>query len=422
MSRQWTTREPAKPNQETPEVRHRLAVVISAALVAALLVGCSSSQKSASTTSSSAAPPAAGSPGAFAYTHYTTPLAGVCPNPFIVQADWLPEADHGFLYEMIGGGGTSSRYTYQGPLGSTGINLEIISGGPGLGNGVNQPSSLYVGNLVKKVTPDATFVSNDDAIQFSKQFPTTAVFSEYEKSPQVIIFDPSKYHIASFSDLKAAVANGAKIYVQSTNLSFVRWVEGLGIPPSAFIGGYQGDLEKFVGSAGTVLNQGFATNEVYTLEHLTPTWNKPVGFAYLADLGFPFYQSAVAVATSKLASLSACLQKLVPIMQHALVDYVRDPTEVNTRLADFNSQGLGAAFWHTPVDLSNAAVQIMLKDHLVANARGTTSVGGFDTEAVNKVIGELVPIFQAAGLDSSNPALKPGDIATNKFIDPGIGL
>jgi hypothetical protein len=209
--------------------------------------------------------------------------------------------------------------------------------------------------------------------------------------------------------------------VQSTNLSFVRWVESLGIPSSAFIGGYQGSLDKFVGSGGMLLNQGFATSEVYTLEHLTPTWGKPVGFAYLADLGFDFYQSAVAVATGKLDSLSPCLQKLVPLMQHALADYVRDPAEVNKLLADYNNKGLGAAFWHTPVDLSDAAVQVMLKDKLVADTRGTSSLGGFDIAAVGKLITELVPVFQAAGIDSANPSVKVTDIATNQFIDPAVG-
>src|SRR6202042_1008794 len=112
----------------SPVVRGRLLVTL--CLMVGLLVACSSSKGAASSTPSTSSPPAAapeGGPGAFAKAHYTTPLAGVCPNPFIVQADWLPEADHGFLYEMIGAGGTSSQYTYRGPLGSTGINLEILS-------------------------------------------------------------------------------------------------------------------------------------------------------------------------------------------------------------------------------------------------------------------------------------------------------
>ena len=392
-------------------------------MLAGLLAACSSTTKAASSSTAAPVAPGAPAPGAFARAHYSTNLAGICPNPIVVQADWLPEADHGFLYQMIGAGGSQSQYTYQGPLGSTGVNLEILSGGPGLGNGVNQPSSLYVGNLVKNITPTLAFVSSDDTIQYSQQYPTTAVFAEYQKSPEVIIFDPTRYHITSLADLKSAVGGGgAKIYVLSTTFSFVRWLEARGIPASGFIGGYQGDLDKFVGGGGAVLNQGFSTNEVYTLEHLTPNWDKPVGYLYLADAGLPFYQSAVAVATAKLTSLKPCLQKLVPIMQHALVDYVTGPTEVNTVLADYNNKGLGAAFWHTPVALSDAAAKIMVSDHLVANTPGTSSVGGFDMTQVATVLSDLVGVDQTAGITTLNPGVKPADIATNQFIDPAVGL
>jgi hypothetical protein len=400
--------------------RRPFLVPVAITALAALLTACSSSSKTAASTSTTTA--GASGPGSFAKAHYTASLAGVCPNPIVVQADWLPEADHGFLYQMIGAGGQQSQYTYQGPLGSTGVNLEILSGGPGIGNGVSQPSSLYVGNLVKKVTPTLAFVSSDDSIQYSQQYPTTAVFAEYQKSPQVIMFDPSKYKISTLADLKTAVSGGAKIYVQSTTFSFVRWIEAQGVPSGAFIGGYQGDLEKFVGSGGSLLNQGFATNEIYTLEHLTTNWNKPVGYAYIADLGLPFYQSAMAVATSKMTALAPCLQKLVPILQHAVVDYVTDPTEVNTLLADFNNKGLGAAFWHTPTDLNAAAAKIMVSDHLVANTPGTSSVGGFDMAQVATVVSDLVGVDQSAGITTINPSVKASDIATNQFIDTSVGL
>ncbi len=408
--------------------------LLAAALLVGLLAACSSSKSSSSASTSATTGGASGStspttsggtsgaPGAFAKAHYTTSLSGVCPNPLVVQSDWLPEADHGFLYQMIGGGGTEAQYTYTGPLGSTGINLEIIAGGPGLGNGVSQPSSVYVGNLVKRVTPALTFESTDDAIQYSKQYPTTQVFAQYAKSPQIIIFDPSKDHITSLADLKTAVSGGAKIYVTSATFSYVRWLIGQGIPSSAFIGGYAGDLEKFVGGGGSVLNQGYSTNEVYTLEHLTSAWNKPVGYVYVADLGFDFYQSAVTVATSKLSSLTPCLQKLVPIMQHALVDYVNNPTEVNTLIADYNNKGLGAAFWHTPLDLNNAATKIMVSDHLVANTSGTSSIGGFDMSKIQNLITSLVPIFKSGGITTVNPDVKPSDVATNQFIDSSVGM
>jgi hypothetical protein len=405
--------------------------------LAGLLAACSSSSKKTSSaagtpssTAASAASPttsapstaASGTPGAFAKSEFTTPLTGVCPNPIVLQADWLPEADHGFAYELIGGGGAMSQYTYQGPLGSTGVNLEILSGGPGLGNGVSQPSSLYVGNLVKRVTPTLAFVSLDDAVQYSKTYPVTQVFAEYSKSPQVIMFDPAHYSIHTLADLKAAATKGAKIYVASTTFSFVRWMEGQGVPSGAFIGGYSGDLEKFVGGAGQILNQGYSTNEIYTLEQATPNWDKPVGYAYVSDMGFPFYQSSVSVATNKLQSLSSCLSKLIPLMQKAQVDYVKDPAEVNQLLATYNDKGLGAAFWKTPVPLNNFAAQTMVKDGLVANTAGTSTVGGFDLARVGQIVSIMVPINKAQNITSQNPNVTAADLSTNQFIDQSVGL
>jgi hypothetical protein len=340
----------------------------------------------------------------------------------VVQSDWLPEADHGYLYELIGGGGNMSQYTYQGPLGSTGVNLEIIAGGPGLGNGVSQPSSLYVGNLVKSVTPMMSFVSTDDAIQYSKQYPTTAIFANYAKSPQVIMYDPAKFNIHGLADLKMATDKGSKIYVTSETFSFVKYLEGQGISSNAFIGGYQGDLAKFVGSAGSLLNQGYSTNEVYTLEKATSNWNKPVGYAYVSDMGFPFYQSSVSVRSDKVSSLAPCLSKLVPLMQKALVDYVKNPTEVNTVLANYNDKGLGAAFWKTPAPLNDFATQVMVKDGLVTNTQGTSAIGGFDEARVSSLITSLVPINQARGITSQNATVKASDLVTNQFIDPKIGM
>lgn len=396
--------------------RHALtSTLVGVALLAAACGSSGAKSSSAPTT------PSATGPGSFARAHYTTSLAGVCPNPLVVQADWVPEADHGFLYQLIGGGGNKSQFSYQGPLGSTGINLRILAGGPGLGNGANQPSSLYVGNLVKQVTPTLAFVSSDDAVQYSKQYPTSAVFSEYAKSPQVIMFDPGKYQITDLASLKAAVGNGAKIYVESTTFSFVNWLIGQGVPSSAFIGGYAGDLEKFVGGAGSLLNQGFSTNEVYKLEHETPTYNKKVGYVYISDLGLPFAQSAVSVASSKLPGLKGCLGKLVPLLQHALVDYVGNPAEVNGVLNDLNPT-YSASFWHTPVDLSNAATKVMLSDKLVANTAGGSSIGGFDMAQVQQVVSELLPVDQKQGLTSFDPSVSASGIATNQFIDPSVGL
>ena len=31
-------------------------------------------------------------------------LAGICPDPLVIQLDWEPESEHGGLYELVGDG------------------------------------------------------------------------------------------------------------------------------------------------------------------------------------------------------------------------------------------------------------------------------------------------------------------------------
>jgi hypothetical protein len=130
----------------------------------------------------------------------------------------------------------------------------------------------------------------------------------------------------------------------------------------------------------------------------------------------------MSVATNKLSLMTPCLKKLVPIMQHALVDYVRNPNEVDNLLAAFNAKGLAAAFWHTPTNLNGAAAKVMLSGHLVADTPGSASVGRFDLGVIHNLVTSLIPIFKSQGITSFNPSVRSSDLATNKFIDPNIGL
>ena len=94
-----------------------VALVASAAIVAAF----GSSGRSAST--SEAAVP-------------TTKLSGVCPKTLTLQIDWFPEAEYGRLLLADRPEGQAERHEeghLQGPLGKTGINLEIRAGGPFIG-------------------------------------------------------------------------------------------------------------------------------------------------------------------------------------------------------------------------------------------------------------------------------------------------
>ena len=43
---------------------------------------------------------AAPAPGSFARAAYRTLLAKTCPNPLVMQLDWLPQAEHGGLFQL----------------------------------------------------------------------------------------------------------------------------------------------------------------------------------------------------------------------------------------------------------------------------------------------------------------------------------
>lgn len=360
-------------------------------------------------------------PGAFAAQHYTTRLAGLCPSPFVVQKDWLIQSEHGAFYQLIGAGGKMSQGRYEGPLGSTGIDLVILEGGPGLGLGDGETpySALYAGNSKAGLKPHLGFVGSDNAFIFSKQFPVVGVVAPLETDPSALLYDPATYPkgFSSIADLVAFAKSGAgKIYVSTTKRTFGRFLVGAGIPADAFLEGYRGDLETFVSNAGTWLNQGFVTSEAWELEN-GRNWKKPVGYTLISSLGYDPYPSVPSVAKDQLETLAPCLEKLVPLIQQAQIDYVRAPAEVNGLIADFAAKGFAAPFWRMPRASADAAVAMALKTKVVGNGPNGT-LGDFDTARLDGLLATLKPYLD----QRAAPGVTPADIATNRFIDPKLGL
>lgn len=360
-------------------------------------------------------------PGAFAREHYTTPLADVCPSPFYIQKDWLAQAEHGGLYQMIGAGGEMSSGQYSGPLGSTDITLTILEGGGGigLGDGETAYSALYNGNSKAGVVPHLGFQELDGAFIFSKRFPVVGVVTPLEKAPQGLWWDrgtyPEGFH--SIDDLKAFAASGkGMIYVSTIQRTFGLWLVESGVPKEVFIEGYRGDGENFVTSNGTWLNQGFITSEPYKFS-TGMNWSKPIDAVTVGELGYDNYTGMLAVATNRLEELAPCLEKLVPIIQQAYVDYINDPREVNQLIYEFNEAGHATSWWKTPMDLMEYASNTMKEAGIVANSP-SGAVGAFDMDRVLKMYEIVKPWLD----ERANPDVKPEDVVTNRFIDPSIGF
>lgn len=367
------------------------------------------------------APVRAPIPGAFARAAYTTPLAGVCPNPLVVQLDWLPEFEHAGLFQLIGGAGKASQGRYEGPLGRTGIRLLLLAGGKniGLGDSETSLSSLYMGNSRAGLRPHLALVDLDSAYLFSSRFPATGVAALLDKSPMGLFWDRKTYPLGfhSVADLKAFARSGkGKIYISTTRRTFGRYLLDQGVPKDAFIEGYSGDGENFVLHNGTWLNQGSISAEGYQFAH-GRHWFKPVDFLLLSDMGYPLYPGMVSVATNRLKELAPCLARVVPLMQRAQVDYIRAPAEVNATIAAFNANGFSAPFWHTPRELLDAGVQIALSRGIVGNGPNRT-LGDFDMARAQHLVETMRPVLDIR----SKPGLRATDVVTNRFIDPTIGL
>jgi hypothetical protein len=327
-----------------------------------------------------------------------------------MQTNWWPEPDHGLFYQLVVPNGQmdTNKNTYSGPLGTTGVNIEIRAGGPAIGfQSVTaqeyQDDSILLG-----------MVGTDEQIGNSASQPTTAVLAWYAKNPQIFFWGNPAWNFASVSDIGK---NGATVLAFS-GAAYLDVLQGKGaLTKDQVDTSYTGDPSRFVAADGNLVSQGFVTAEPYIYEHEVNGWMKPVKFL-LMDKEVPIYQNTLAIRADKLAANSACLQKLVPILQKAAIDYVKNPGPVNAVLIDFTAKIKGG----TQITAAGAvdAVQKMLSLGIVSN--GTDGVfGSYDTAQVQSLITDYAPVFASRG-KAPKDGLKPSDIFTNEFLDKTLKL
>jgi hypothetical protein len=141
-------------------------------------------------------------------------------------------------------------------------------------------------------------------------------------------------------------------------------------------------------------------------------------YELIADTGFNFYQQEIAVRKDKLAALTPCLKKLVPIMQQAIVDYIANPASTEKLILQLVTAYNNG--WVYTQGTANYAVATMKQLGIVGNAPDGT-LGAFTDSRVQQLIGILAPIYAKQGKQTLT-GLTPADIVTNEFIDPSISL
>lgn len=341
-------------------------------------------------------------------------LAEVCPNPLVMQTDWFPESEYGALYYLIGDDYTVDveRKVVSGSMQLNGVDLgidfEIRSGGPAIGN-----------------QPVATHMYTDDSIHLGHattasqllrwaDTPLVSVLAPLEKSPQIIMWDPETYpEVQTLAELGDV---GVTINVFSSSLY-----------PDVFIAkgiwsvdqvdrSYDGSPARFIAADGRIAQQGFASSEVYTYEHIHEEWGRPVAYQLLHDAGFESYSQTISVREDALDTLKPCLEKVVPIMQQSVISYVTTPDRTNDMIVDAVERF--ESFWKYQPELADFSVQVLKELQLVGN--GSNSVVG-DMDA-SRVQGVVDAILQSDVIDELPDNFSAEDLYTNEFIDLNIGF
>ncbi len=397
-----------------------IAALVAGGVVLALTRGNDDDKGSGSpTTNGGTSPSTASSSGSTQVPASAVSLAGDCPETVVIQTDWLPEAEQGFIYEMLGAGYSIDAATaiVRGPLvdaagNDTGVQLEIRSGGQPTGF-VSVSSIMYDDDEVLLGT-----VYTDEAVSLSATTPTVAIASGLEKNPQAILWDPATY--PDVTDIAGLGAVDAKVFYFGGS-AFMDYLVGSGqLSAGQIDGSYQGIPTQFLDANGTAAIQGFGSAEPYVYEHEVTGWLKPLRSQYLNDAGWTNYAMSIATKPGKIDTFSACFRKLVPIIQAAGVGYSTDPTRANAIIIEAVDAFAANFNWVYSSASADAGASIMRADGLLANGPGGT-MGKFDLARVDDLIGKAAPIFESKGM-SPKTGLTAADIVTNQFIDDSIGL
>lgn len=342
-------------------------------------------------------------------------LKGICPDNVVIQTDWHPEADHSETYHMLGGDiqydKAKKRVTgelYHGGK-PTGVNLEVRAGGPA--TGFQSPTQQMYTD--KDIT--LGYLNTDESVMNSDKFPMVAIMAPREKWAQVLLYNPEEYDFKSIADIGKT---DTKVLYFKGNV-YMDYLTGAGIlKKSQADSSYDGKPARFVTSGGKVVQQGFITAEPWQYKNVVKQWGKEVATLPIADAGYPNYGEAIGVRKKDLVEQKDCLEKLVPIMQQAQVDYAADPSHVSEIVV--KASEVFANGWDYPAELAAYGHQAQLDEGIISNGANGT-IGDLEETRIQEMIDIVSPIYAKQNIKVKE-GLKAADLFTNEFIDETIGL
>lgn len=362
-----------------------------------LLGACGSSSTDSTDTTSNTAAPVAG-----------VSLANVCPATIVVQTDWFPESEHGGIYHLMGDDAIASKDTgaVTGSLvvngAPTGVKLEIRAGGPFLESPV--VTEMYQDNAIT-----FGYVGTDVAITRYNDAPTLAVFNALNINPQVVLWDASKHPEAKTIAEAAKTVNSFFVYGEPSWMQYFI-AQGL-INKDQVDSNYKGNLLLATDDAA---HQGFVTSEPYKYANLE-TGSITTGYQLIHEAGWNSYAQNFAIRKDRLEELRPCLEKVVPVIQQAQIDYIADPTRANALI--ISTVKTYDSWWsQSEGDVANGAAS--QKDLSIIGNGETETFGDLEETRVNDFIAKATPILREQGLEIAD--LTASDITNNEFLDASI--
>ena len=338
-------------------------------------------------------------------------LAGVCPDPLVIQTDWFAESEHGALYELVGDDytvdGENLVVSGSGVLGGEdlGVTVEVRSGGPAIG---------FAAPRVQMYTDDSItmgYTTTDSQATAWTDLPLISVIAPLEINPQIVMWDADTYpDVKSIADVGTAGITVNLFGTDGFPSAFVAqgiWTEDQ-LDPS-----YDGSPARFI-AEGNIAQQGFASAEPFNYEFVFEEYGKAPAFELLHDAGWQVYSQTIGVKPTDLEELRPCLEVFVPTLQQAVVDFANNPDRANAIIVD--AVATFDSFWEYSAELAEWSVQQQLELGLVGNGPDDI-VGNMEASRIQAILDAQ----REAGIEIPED-LSAEDMFTNEFIDESIGL
>ena len=314
------------------------------------------------------------------------------------------------MYELVGEGYTvdGDNGIVRGPmvLGGTdlGIEWEVRAGGPFLGgSSVSEimalDDSIHLG-----------YASTDQQVNHWDVTQLVSIVAPLEKNPQMVMWDPEVY--PDLSGIREIGERGIIVQVFAGG-TFPDVFIAQGIWDAENVDkGYTGSPARFIAD-GDIAQQGFASAEPYQYEFVHTDYGRPVAFELLHDAGFEIYSQTIGVRNGQIDEMRPCLERLVPIIQQASVDFSNSPDRANAIIID--AVVTFDTWWTYSEGLAEFSVRAQREFGLVGDGPDNTA-GNMEPSRYEKTYNDMVN----AGMPGIDPDLTYDQLFTNEFIDPNI--